>query len=179
MPISLNSYVPQYASQDFRKRALLLWLVVVASALTVMGLTFAAPFCLARGYAFSSKIIYKAFSQVCHQIPQRSFYLKDHPVAVCARCLGVYAGFAMGALCYPLLVLRPFRSRQGSLSLLPLLVAALPVGIDFTLGWLGLWENTHLSRVVTGGLFGFMVAFYVVPGVINLSCLKRTERAPL
>jgi uncharacterized membrane protein len=37
------------------------------------------------------------FSRVCHQEAARSFWLWGAPVAVCARCLGIYLGAAAGA----------------------------------------------------------------------------------
>ena len=36
--------------------------------------------------------IYAAFSWVCHQQPERCWWLLDHPLAVCVRCLGFYVG---------------------------------------------------------------------------------------
>ena len=41
--------------------------------------------------------IYAAFSSVCHQQPERCWWLLGHPLAVCVRCLGFYVG-AIAAL---------------------------------------------------------------------------------
>ena len=41
--------------------------------------------------------MYAAFSSVCHQQPERCWWLLDHPLAVCVRCLGFYVG-AIAAL---------------------------------------------------------------------------------
>ena len=41
---------------------------------------------------------YHAGSLVCHQLPERSFHIGGVQVAVCARCLGLYGGAALGAL---------------------------------------------------------------------------------
>jgi uncharacterized membrane protein len=38
----------------------------------------------------------RGFALVCHQRPERSFLLFGGSVAVCARCLGIYIGAAMG-----------------------------------------------------------------------------------
>jgi len=43
------------------------------------------------------------------------------------------------------------------------------MAIDFTLGYLGIWENTHTSRLLTGALLGSVVVFYVMPGIVDLS----------
>ena len=41
--------------------------------------------------------IHAAFSSVCHQQPERCWWLLDRPLAVCVRCLGFYVG-AIAAL---------------------------------------------------------------------------------
>ena len=72
----------------------------------------------------------------------------------------------MGVLVYPL---------ARSLRLLEtprrvwLLAAIVPTLIDWALGFFRLWENTHLSRSLTGALLGAVCAFYVVPGLVDLS----------
>ena len=35
---------------------------------------------------------------ICHQISERSFHVDGAQLSVCARCLGIYAGFALGAV---------------------------------------------------------------------------------
>ena len=40
----------------------------------------------------------RSLSLACHQQPDRSFVLFGGTVAVCARCLGVYTGAAIGLL---------------------------------------------------------------------------------
>jgi uncharacterized membrane protein len=42
--------------------------------------------------------VQRGFSLVCHQQPERSFVFFGGSVAVCARCLGIYLGAAMGLL---------------------------------------------------------------------------------
>jgi uncharacterized membrane protein len=39
---------------------------------------------------------YAAGSVVCHQLPERSFEMAGAPIAVCARCLGLYLGGVAG-----------------------------------------------------------------------------------
>ena len=41
-------------------------------------------------------ILYALGSRICHQISERSFHLGVAQLPVCARCLGIYAGFAIG-----------------------------------------------------------------------------------
>ena len=167
MRASINAYVPQCAPRRASlRRALVVWCSVTVGALIFLSLIVLAPLVLAHGYAVASRIIYQAFSLVCHQMPERSWYLIGYPLAVCARCSGLYTGFAAGALLYP--VVRSL-VRRDTPARLWLIVAVLPVTVDFTLGYLRIWENTHLSRSVTGALFGAVTAFYVIPGLVDFS----------
>lgn len=147
-------------------RPLLMWSVVAAISLIFMGMIIGAPVALARGHNFFALAIYGAFSRLCHQIPERSFFIAGHQFAVCARCTGLYAGFTVATLCYPLV--RSLR-RTDTPARRWLFIAAAPLAIDFFLGFFGIWENTHLSRFVTGALLGSVAVFYVMPGLIDLS----------
>lgn len=57
-----------------------------------------------------------------------------------------------------------------------ILVATLPLAIDWGLTFFGIWENTHTSRLLTGLLLGSTAVFYVMPGIIDLSF--RIRRRP-
>ena len=60
-----------------------------------------------------------------------------------------------------------------------LILAAIPLGIDFSLTFFGIWENTHTSRLLTGALLGSVAVFYVMPGVVDLSLRSwRATEAP-
>src|SRR5262245_23640591 len=56
---------------------------------------------------------YLVGSLVCHQRPERSFFLWGSQMPVCARCLGIYAGAALAAIALPLVArLKPSRLRS-------------------------------------------------------------------
>jgi uncharacterized membrane protein len=167
MPSPANAYVPRCSARaSSLKGPLVVWSAVVAVALTWVGLIVAAPLAMTRGHNFLALVIYSAFSYLCHQIPERSFHIESHQLAVCARCAGLYAGFALGALSYPLMrSLRQLETPRRRW----LLAALLPTSIDWALGLSGIWENTHLTRFLTGALLGAVCAFYVVPGLVDVS----------
>jgi uncharacterized membrane protein len=129
-------------------------------------LIFAAPFALARGHWFAAFSIYRGFNFACHQLAERSFHFEGYPLAVCARCAGLYMGFAIAALAYPLV--RDLKQTFAP-SRVWLIAAMMPLAIDWSLGFFGVWNNTHLSRFATGALLGATTVFYVVPGLVNLS----------
>lgn len=160
---SPENYIPQTLSN---RLPLLLWLMVAAGSLLVLAMIVGAPLAIQSGHPFWGLTIYRAFSYVCHQIPERSFFIAEHQFAVCARCTGLYTGFTVSTVFYPLV--RSLRQTNAP----PrkwLFVAAAPLTIDFALGFFGIWHNTHFSRFSTGALLGAVAVFYVMPGLMDLS----------
>lgn len=174
MPATISEYVPQCAPDGGRaragRRALAVWSAASACALLFVAAIVAAPSLLAGGRASLAGALYAGFGAVCHQIAERSFFVSGFPLAVCARCAGLYVGFALGVVLYPLV--RPVGARETP-ERAWLIAAALPMATDVGLNLLGVWENTHLSRSLTGALLGAVAALYVVPGLVDLSHASR------
>ena len=153
-----------------RARARLIHAALLGGALVWLGVICAAPWLAARHDYTSALLIYGSFSAICHQLPERSFHLLGYPLAVCARCTGIYAGFLIGLLLYPF-------ARRLEDETMPargwLIAAAVPTMIDFTGGLVGVFTNTFLtntflSRAVTGLIAGAAAAFYILPGVVAI-----------
>jgi uncharacterized membrane protein len=157
---------PQSTSRKAILPALGIWIFVAATALMIVGAIVAAPIAQAHGYSQFAATLYQTFSFVCHQIPARSFHLEGHQFGVCSRCTGLYSGFAIAALIYPLVrsLHRTDTPARGWLVL-----ATMPLIIDFALGYFSIWENTQLSRFLTGALLSSVAVFYIMPGLIDLS----------
>ena len=156
--------------------AWVVWALVVVIAFWLVGLIFAAPIAQANGHTALAAAIYSAFSFVCHQIPERSFHLAGHKFGVCSRCTGLYSGLAMAALIYPFV--RSLK-RTDTPRLFWLFLSAMPLAIDFSLGYFNIWHNNHLSRFVTGALLSSVAVFYIIPGLIELSStLAQRFRSP-
>jgi uncharacterized membrane protein len=174
-----TEYVPQCAPPDVRaaRAALFVWGALSLISLLFLGSVLLAPVLLAHGFAQPAGLIYKAFSFLCHQIPERSFHLEGHAMGVCARCTGIYAGFATSVLFYPLV--RPLKSAETPRRFW-LALACVPITVDFALGFFGIWPNTHFSRLVTGAIFGATCALFVVPGFLDLGRVisERTRKGP-
>ena len=153
-------------AQKTTQKSLVYWLISVVVVLFVVSLIVVAPVAAASGHSDVGSVIYHAFAPLCHQLPERSYFIDEHQFAVCSRCTGLYAGFALTLLLYPLI--RPLRY-----PVMPhprwLLFAAVPLAIDFSVNFFGFWQNTHTSRLLTGALLGSAVVFYVMPGIIELS----------
>jgi uncharacterized membrane protein len=167
----LGSYTPQVVQT---RRPLVFWAICATIVTLLVTLVVIAPVASASGYDGIAQGIYRAFGAFCHQLPERSYFIGEHKLAVCSRCTGIYGGFALTLLVYPLV--RSLRTtatpaRQW------LVLAAIPTFIDFSLTFFGIWENTHTSRLLTGFLLGSAAVFYVMPGVVDLSFRAHRERS--
>ncbi len=161
----IENYIPQDLSKHFRKQAFRVWAVSLLVVFAWVFVITLAPFAAANGFENFSAPIYSFFSYICHQISARTFHAAGHPLAVCSRCFGVYFGLFFGFMIYPL-----FRKIE-EVEPLPrvwLFLAMIPIGIDWTLGVFGIWENTHLSRFVTGVILGAACAVYIVPALVEI-----------
>lgn len=155
----------------------LIWAITATIALALVAMIVSAPLAQANGHAAFALEIYRAFSFVCHQIPERSFHLAGYKFAVCSRCTGLYSGFALATLIYP--IVRSLR-RTETPRIIWLFLAAAPLAIDFSLGYFSIWQNTYASRFATGALLGSVAVFYILPGLIELSLrIRSTKKATL
>jgi uncharacterized membrane protein len=166
-------YVPQVVPAE---RPLVFWLISAAIVSFLVSLIMVAPVAAASGHPASAEVIYHAFGIFCHQRPDRSYFFAGHKLAVCSRCTGLYAGFAVTLLLYPLI--RSLRNNTNPPPIF-LFLAAVPLAIDFSLTFFGIWDNTHTSRLLTGTLLGSVAVFYVMPGIVDLSLRSwRASEAP-
>jgi uncharacterized membrane protein len=177
MPASPASYISPFAPppDEFSsgQGGWTVWVCIAAVTLLWVGLILSAPLAAASGHETLAFVVYHGLSGICHQMPERAFWIAGHPLAVCARCSGVYAGFALAVLLYPLVARRLPTHETPRREWLILALA--PTTIDFTLGITGLWANTHLSRSLTGAWLGAWLAFYVVPSVLEISRQRRLK----
>ena len=173
MKLSVENYTPQTLLPRMRKQARTVWIISFLVIFAWVFLILLAPFAEASNYTTVSALVYKFFSYICHQIPARSFHAAGHPFAVCSRCFGVYFGLFFGFIIYPL-----FRKIE-EVEPLPrfwLFLAMIPIGIDWTLGVFGIWENTHFSRFVTGMILGAACAIFIVPALVEIARLLTGKK---
>jgi uncharacterized membrane protein len=111
---------------------------------------------------------HKAFNGLCHQDPQRSFWLNGTPMAVCSRCFGIYSGFLATWILFPILsdLLKLINGYKRWL-----LAGVLVINIIDVIGnFIGLWQNTQLSRFGMGSLIGLTAVL-----IIGYEFLKTTQ----
>jgi uncharacterized membrane protein len=95
---------------------------------------------------------------ICHQRPERSFFLDGRQVAVCARCTGLYAGAAFAVP----LALVAASSITSNRARTIALVASLPTAITWTLEFAGLAHFSNASRFAAALPLGAAAAWLVL-----------------
>jgi len=105
-------------------------------------------------------VLYLLFSPICHQMPERSFFVAAFPLAVCQRCTGIYLGLFLGSLPRnPLL--RRIKCRPGRWTL----AASCPLAADALATAAGLWTGSSATRLLTGLLFGIIASSLLILGL--------------
>ena len=109
-------------------------------------------------------VIYEAAALVCHQIPERTFHLSAGPLAVCARCLGLYVGGVAGLVAGARAgILR----RAGGPSIGAaaarriVLLSAVPTALTLAAEWLLAWPPGNVTRFLAALPLGGGAAFVV------------------
>lgn len=94
-------------------------------------------------------------------------------MAVCSRCFGVYFGLLAGILTYALW--RPIEETEP-VARIWLFLSLIPITVDWSLTIFGIWENTHVSRFLTGMILGVSCAIFIVPAVVEVVRNLTTKR---
>lgn len=138
-------------------------------------------------------ILMDAFAPLCHQLPLRSPTMHGIPIAVCDRCLGIYAGFAVGTvLTRPsYMILRSLGTRRHAPSS-PFLARLMRYVLIATLALLALdwagpvvgqwvpsigWTNNAWSRAMTGSTVGAAAAFVLVFTTVSRNGAPTSDAA--
>jgi len=164
------------------------WLLIVNSVMAIQAtLPALPPALMVAGRHSAGRFMYALFRPLCHQLPERSFFLfgpqlmyqyqelqalvgPDVPlrfigsprigykIAVCQRDLATYASILAAGLAFTLL-----RQRLRPLSLKAFGLLCIPMVIDGFGQLFGMWESTWWSRVLSGGLFGIACVWLAYP----------------
>jgi uncharacterized membrane protein len=146
-----------------------------------VGLPFLAPALMNAGLTMPARIIYIVYRPLCHQLPERSYFLggeqhaytaeelaaggveiaplsRDignetvgYKVAFCQRDVAIYGSIFLAGLAYGLI---RRRWSEWKMSFRYYLLFLVPMGIDGILQLLGLHESDWILRSITGAVFG-------------------------
>jgi uncharacterized membrane protein len=95
-----------------------------------------------------AEAIYNFGDSSCHQLNHRSYFINGNQMPLCARDIGIYLGFAIGAL-----IVTFFSVEMRMWWILGSLV---PIGVDGLTQMFTSYESTNPVRLITGGLAGIM-----------------------
>lgn len=153
-------------------RSVILTALTVAVSLWCVAII-SAPL-LKSGYAALADSLYDFFGHICHQSEARSFHIAGFPLAVCARCSGIYFGFLAGIV----VLIAVQKSPRNKVPARSVLIAALaPMALDVICTLAGVYESAAEIRACTGLLAGFAGVFFVVPPFIeSLGVLSNANR---
>lgn len=100
----------------------------------------------------------------CHQLPERSLYIKGKQFPVCARCTGAFLGYAFGGILFFFVRFKIWVS---------FLFCAV-MFIDWLIQYLGIAQSNNTRRVITGFLCGIgLIQIYYSIIVIIICCFIK------
>lgn len=102
----------------------------------------------------------------CHQLPERSIFIKGHQLPLCARCTGIVIG-EIAAI--PLWFLYP-------IGFIPTIALGLPLAVDGILQYRNLLPSTNPRRLFTGILAGWgLMTIYIHIFLLLIKLLSITS----
>ena len=144
------------------------------------GLPVLAPVLAALGLFTPARLIYFVYRYLCHQRPERSFFIAGHQVAFCERDTALYVAVFLAGVAYAL-----SGRRWRPLSAWGVGALLLPLVVDGTLQLFFPYESTWSVRVVTGVLAGGGAVWFLYPRLalafaqVNWDVKRQLGRARL
>lgn len=118
----------------------------------------------------AAALVYEGAGRVCHQLAARSFHLAGVQQPVCARCAGLYASGAAGALAAWFGV--PRRTRGPRRTRAVFVAAAIPTALTVGLELVGLASPSSAMRALSAVPLG------AVAGWVFVRSLRTEAAAP-
>lgn len=84
----------------------------------------------------------------CHQMPQRSFFIKGKQFPVCARCTGVFIGNILAYMVFFIYCLPSEIYIMGCAIMF----------VDWYVQYIGIYNSTNVRRLITGVVGGYSLA---------------------
>jgi uncharacterized membrane protein len=150
------------------------WLLLVnGGAILYAGLPWLSPLAKASGHLLIGELLFRIYTPLCHQLPERSFFVCGHQVAFCHRCTAMYTAIVVAGLAFGLLRRRiqPISLKFGGLLLLPILIDGLThmaddlTGLGFRGGGDAIGTLNFWLRMITGALVGIAVLLALYPRI--------------
>ena len=157
----------------------------IAASIAWAALLVVAPWFAAQAHAAPIEgaflfTVYAVGGGICHQRPERSFFLWAEQMPVCARCAGIYFGAATAVIVAmvmahfngrPTTERHPTTAGAAAVARAILIAAALPAAFSLLNEWTPGQMPSHWARAATGLPIGGAVAWLV------LAALRTEARA--
>ena len=146
--------------------------IATSLALAWTGGAVLAPWLAAQG-SFLAPWLRLIYRPGCHQIAERCLDLGFGPMAVCARCAGLYLGGSLGLLWTTL------RGRSSRPRPLWLAVVAAPTVLDFAAGQLGLPSLGSWERFALALPLGLLAGLFLGDALITIAAANSGPEASI
>ena len=105
--------------------------------------------------------------KICHQRPDRSFFIFGKKLPLCARCLGLYLSFFIGVIIaiFNINWLINFKAYQ---IILFLVICIIPLLIDGFTQLHKLRKSNNVLRLITGLITGFSSSIFLIYMICKL-----------
>ena len=101
---------------------------------------------------------------MCHQRPDRSFFIGGHQFPLCARCTGILVGYFIGVI---------VAIMTGCKWYALFLIALLPMIIDGAIQQIRKIESTNARRFITGIIGGIGIVYCFISMHMSAVCLAK------
>lgn len=98
--------------------------------------------------SFYQKLMAYGRSAGCHQMPERSFFIRGKQFPVCARCTGVFIGNILAYVMFFIYRLPPEFYVIGCAVMF----------VDWYIQYIGFRASTNIRRLITGIIGGYSLA---------------------
>lgn len=107
----------------------------------------------------------RTYSRICHQDIEKCISVGGESMLVCARCAGIYIGAFLAT------ILNVF-TRIPILTLKLIIIFSLPLILDVSFTFSGLYSYSQLIAFITGLSFGSAITFVILAEVKQLISKK-------
>ena len=118
-------------------------------------------------------------SALCHQLPERPYFIGDLQMPLCARCIGIHFGFLLSAAIL-FVAGRRYVLQVPSMKRLLVLGAIMMVFfVDSGLSYSGISQSDNLRRTLSGVSLGVPLAFFAMSMLANIPLEPKRAGTPI
>ncbi len=134
-----------------RFKKLFFILLFLYSSFFVFGSTLAPFMAHIEKYDLSAHLTF-LYIYSCHQQPDRSFWIFNYPIAICARCYGVYMATMIGSIfaCFEKLKI------NNKIIFVLILVSCMDLLINLGMGFRA-FNTGNITRFIVGVFIGIII----------------------